>query len=61
MLNNWSTDVDPAVLAGDEWSDADELSALNKEGDADFRERPHAFGGMFMHPTIDASYNNDQE
>lgn len=61
VLSNWSKDVDPAVLAGDEWSDAAELAEMNKEGDADFRERPRAFGAMFTHPTHDASYNNDQE
>lgn len=61
ILENWSKDTDPAVMAGDEWSDSKKLEKLDDEGKADFRERKQAFGAMFMHPTHDVSYNHDQE
>ncbi len=58
-LDNWSTDIDPAIMAGDHWSTSERDAALKKEGKRDFRERPKAFGAMFMHPTHDVSYDQD--
>lgn len=58
-LDHWSTDVDPAIMSGDHWSTTERDAELKASGDRDFRERPKAFGGMFMHPMHDVSYDQD--
>lgn len=56
-LSQWSTDTDPAVMAGDEWvhpfKDVGFLTSENR----DYFERgivPE--GGLFVHPEQDAAY-----
>nr|WP_205672079.1 DUF3905 domain-containing protein [Ammoniphilus sp. YIM 78166] len=59
-LNNWSTDVDPAIMAGDQWvhptNDIGNNSAENAEM---IEEGINPRGVPFMHPTKDVSYGRD--
>ncbi|WP_257351336.1 DUF3905 domain-containing protein [Pseudalkalibacillus decolorationis] len=59
-LNQWSDDVDPSVMAGDEWvhpyNDIGWNSSENKELAEEDRIPK---GSPFMHPTKDVSYARD--
>ena len=56
-LENWSTETDPAVMAGDEWvhpyKDVGFRTAENRDI---FEKDQPPQGGIFMHPTIDAAH-----
>jgi len=47
-LDNWSKDVDPAIMAGDEWVDKE----------LELRIPPQM--GLFMHPMYDVSYGQEE-
>ncbi|MBA4537356.1 DUF3905 domain-containing protein [Bacillus aquiflavi] len=59
-LENWNDEVDPSVMAGDEWvhptNDIGWNSAENREL-LEQKRRPK--GSPFMHPTKDVSYGKD--
>lgn len=63
-LQQWSKETDPFVMAGDQWvhpfKDIGFQTAENRE----YFERgivPSNPGGVFMHPSLDAAYEADQE
>lgn len=56
-LNQWSTDTDPAVMAGDEWIHPFKDVGFHTQENRDYFEKgipPQ--GGIFMHPFKDSSY-----
>ncbi|TCJ02581.1 DUF3905 domain-containing protein [Cytobacillus praedii] len=59
-LENWSVEVDPAIMAGDEWvhptNDIGWNTTENKEL-LERKKKPHAY--PFMHPTKDVSRGTD--
>lgn len=59
-LENWSADVDPATMAGDEWihptNDIGWNTAENREL-LESKKRPTGY--PFMHPTKDVSQGTD--
>ncbi len=61
-LNSWSKDTDPAVMAGDEWvhpyKDVGFQTAENRNL---FEKGVSPQGGIYMHPTIDAAYEADND
>ncbi|WP_082129709.1 DUF3905 domain-containing protein [Aneurinibacillus tyrosinisolvens] len=59
-LNNWSKDVDPAIMAGDQWVHPTNDIGWNTEENQDLMEgRVLPKGSPFMHPTKDVSYRRD--
>jgi hypothetical protein len=59
-LNNWSTDVDPAIMAGDEWVHPTNDIGWNTAENQEILEKGIAPQGVrFMHPTKDVSYGRD--
>ncbi len=62
-LDNWSIDIDPAVMSGDHWAQAENspLEQLDffKDGNCEevSAKKEHPFQ-MFMHPTMNVSYGN---
>ncbi|TCS83694.1 DUF3905 domain-containing protein [Tepidibacillus fermentans] len=58
-LDHWSKDVDPAIMAGDEWvdkkNDFGHATTENKE----LHKGINAQSGTFMHPVHDVSYGKD--
>jgi hypothetical protein len=59
-LNNWSDEVDPAIMAGDQWvhpsNDIGWNSAENREL-VEKSKKPQGF--PFTHPDKDVSYDRD--
>lgn len=59
-LENWSDEVDPAVMSGDEWvhptNDIGWNTSENREL-IESKRKPQAY--PFMHPTIDVSHGKD--
>lgn len=62
-LDNWSINVDPAIMSGDHWVQ-EENAPLEEIGYADSKDC-HVVQtnmtppkSMFMHPTINVSYKN---
>lgn len=62
-LDNWSTDIDPAIMSGDHWAE-EENAPIEQFGLIDDSEceeistkKEHPYH-MFMHPTINVSYGN---
>jgi hypothetical protein len=62
-LDNWSVDIDPAIMSGDHWAQ-EENSPLEQ---LDFFDNGHCEEvsaksehpyNMFMHPSINVSYGN---
>lgn len=58
-LNNWSTDVDPAVMAGEQWVHPTNDIGCNSAENEDILEGINPTGVPFMHPTKDVSYGRD--
>lgn len=57
-LDHWSTDIDPVLMAGDEWVD--------NENDPGTRRMAEKLGGTamnepFMHPMHDVTYGLDED
>jgi len=57
-LDHWSTDIDPVLMAGDEWvdnnSDPGTERILEQQGGT-------TLGAPFMHPTHDVTYMLDDD
>lgn len=59
-LNQWSKDVDPAVMAGDRWVHPYNDIGFNTKENRDYFEKGIPPQGVpFMHPTKDVSYRRD--
>lgn len=59
-LNNWSKDVDPVIMAGDQWvHPTNDIGWNTPENQALLEEGYIPQSGQFMHPTKDVSYRND--
>lgn len=59
-LNNWSDDVDPAEMAGDEWvHPTNDIGWNTPENRQLIEEKKRSKGVPFMHPTKDVSYRKD--
>lgn len=59
-LENWSTEVDPSIMSGDQWVHPFNDVGFNTRENRDIFEKGiHPLGYPFMHPTHDMSYNND--
>jgi hypothetical protein len=59
-LNQWSENIDPSIMSGDEWVHPTNDIGWNTEENRELLEakrRPH--GSPFMHPSIDVSYRQD--
>jgi hypothetical protein len=60
-LNNWSTEIDPAIMAGDEWvHPVNDIGWNTRENQELLRTGKIPQGVPFMHPTQDVSYDNDE-
>jgi hypothetical protein len=46
-------------MAGDHWADPDHDLGHKSDENRDFRKGIQPFGGIFMHPTHDVSYDQD--
>ncbi|MBO8172051.1 MAG: DUF3905 domain-containing protein [Bacillaceae bacterium] len=59
-LENWSKEVDPAVMAGDRWVHPYNDIGFNTDENRDYFEKGVPPQGYpFMHPTKDVSYGRD--
>ncbi|MCF6093854.1 DUF3905 domain-containing protein [Microaerobacter geothermalis] len=58
-LDHWSTDVDPAIMAGQHWVDEGEDVGNASDENRDYEEGIIAQSGIFMHPYHDVSYGRD--
>ncbi|TLS38968.1 DUF3905 domain-containing protein [Pseudalkalibacillus caeni] len=59
-LNNWSDEVDPAVMAGDQWVHPTNDIGWNTEENRELIEKKvRPKGTPFMHPSKDVSYLRD--
>ncbi|WP_078547947.1 DUF3905 domain-containing protein [Litchfieldia alkalitelluris] len=59
-LNNWSEEVDPSVMAGDEWVHPTNDIGWNTSENRDLLEQKQVPQGVpFMHPTKDVSKSTD--
>lgn len=59
-LNNWSTDVDPAIMAGDQWvHPTNDIGCNSTENQELLEEGIPPQGVPFMHPSKDVSYGRD--
>jgi len=58
-LNQWSTESDPAVMAGDRWVHPTNDIGWNTAENQEILEDIPPKGAPFMHPTIDVSYGKD--
>jgi len=59
-LNNWSDEVDPAIMAGDEWVHPTNDIGWNTSENRDLIERQKAPEEVpFTHPDKDVSYGTD--
>jgi Protein of unknown function (DUF3905) len=54
-LDHWSTDIDPAIMAGDEWASEDPNSDPGAERIAEHYGLTY-MGAQFMHPMHDTNY-----
>jgi len=60
-LENWSTDTDPSVMAGDEWVHPYKDIGFHSSENRDYFERgipPQ--GGIFMHPDKNTAYELEE-
>lgn len=55
-LNHWSNEIDPAIMAGDEWVHPTNDIGWKTEANRQLREYGLAPQGLFTHPTHDVSY-----
>ncbi len=59
-LNNWNTNVDPAIMAGDQWvHPTNDIGCNSSENEEIFEEGIPPQGVPFMHPDKDVSYGRD--
>ncbi|MFT4412380.1 DUF3905 domain-containing protein [Fredinandcohnia humi] len=59
-LNNWSDEVDPEIMAGDEWIHPTNDIGWNSSENLELLEAKKKPKGVpFMHPTKDSSYGKD--
>jgi Protein of unknown function (DUF3905) len=59
-LNHWSDDIDPSIMAGDEWVHPTNDIGWNTEENRELLEAKRQSQGIpFMHPSIDTSYGQD--
>lgn len=64
-LEQWSTETDPAIMAGDEWVHPTNDIGWNRAENREMIEEQHLEkqkkqkNARFMHPTIDSSYHTD--
>ncbi|MFM1653464.1 DUF3905 domain-containing protein [Brevibacillus sp. B_LB10_24] len=58
-LNQWSTEVDPVVMAGDRWVHPTNDIGWNTSENKDLLEDIPPKGVPFQHPTRDSSYGSD--
>lgn len=58
-LDHWSTDIDPAIMSGDEWVDNNEDIGHTSTENQEMEEGILPQGGVFMHPVHDVSYGKD--
>ncbi|MFD1735512.1 DUF3905 domain-containing protein [Bacillus salitolerans] len=59
-LNNWSEDVDPSIMSGDEWVHPTNDIGWNTEENRELVEQNIEPQGVpFTHPDKDVSYNQD--
>jgi hypothetical protein len=59
-LNNWSDEVDPAEMAGEEWVHPTNDIGWNSSENRELAEKKSNPKDVpFMHPTKDVSYNRD--
>jgi hypothetical protein len=59
-LNQWSDDVDPSVMAGDDWVHPTNDIGWNTSENRELLEQKQAPKGVpFMHPTQDVSKSTD--
>ena len=59
-LNNWSDEVDPAEMAGDEWIHPTNDIGWNASENRELLEKKKKPEGVpFTHPTKDVSYGTD--
>jgi hypothetical protein len=59
-LNNWSDEVDPEIMAGDEWVHPTNDIGWNTSENRELLERKRKPQGVpFMHPDKDVSYEQD--
>ncbi|WP_421617024.1 DUF3905 domain-containing protein [Brevibacillus sp. TJ4] len=54
-LNQWSTDTDPSIMAGDQWVHPTNDIGWNTEENRELLEGEEFGHARFMHPTIDVS------
>ncbi|MFT9849196.1 DUF3905 domain-containing protein [Aneurinibacillus sp. REN35] len=59
-LNRWSKDVDPAIMAGDQWVHPTNDIGWNTPENQELLEEGYIpQSGRFMHPSKDVSYRKD--
>ncbi len=58
-LNQWSTETDPAVMAGESWVHPTNDIGWNASENRELAEDIPPQGVPFMHPTRDVSYGKD--
>ncbi|WP_453990361.1 DUF3905 domain-containing protein [Bacillus nitroreducens] len=59
-LNNWSDEVDPEIMAGDQWVHPTNDIGWNTTENRELLEsKKKPKGAPFMHPSQDTSYGND--
>ncbi|MBO8164562.1 MAG: DUF3905 domain-containing protein [Brevibacillus sp.] len=59
-LNQWSTEIDPAVMAGDRWVHPTNDIGWNTEENRELVEENQPSQGVpFMHPSKDVGYGTD--
>ena len=58
-LNQWSTDTDPSVMAGDQWVHPTNDIGWNTRENRELLENKQFKGARFMHPTLDVSKGKD--
>jgi len=58
-LNQWSTDTDPAVMAGERWVHPTNDIGWNTEENRDLLNDRDVGRERFMHPTLDVSKGKD--
>lgn len=61
-LDYWNRDIDPAIMAGNQWVDNEDDPGTQR------RENQQLLSGnvpsplaLFMHPTHDVTYGNEEE
>lgn len=62
-LDNWSVEIDPAVMSGDHWaqeenSPLEQLDFFNTDNCEETSAKKEHPYHMFMHPTLNVSYGN---